>query len=61
MSLSLLHGFECGFHDGRVGAKIRVTHLQAGDVSSAGFERKDAVCHGDGGRLSDEIELLVEV
>jgi hypothetical protein len=26
----------------------------------AGFEREDAVCHGDGGRLANEIKLHID-
>jgi hypothetical protein len=42
-------------------AKIGIANLQADDVLSAGFERKNAVCHGNGGRLTDQLELCVEV
>ena len=36
-------------------AKIRVTDLQADDALPACFERQDPVCHGDGGRLADQL------
>jgi hypothetical protein len=40
--------------------KIGVTHLQADDIFSTGFKRKDAVCHGDGGRLANKVKLSVD-
>jgi hypothetical protein len=59
MRLTILHGFERGFYNGGVGAEIGVAHLQANDISPAGFKREDAVSHGNSGGLSKEIELLV--
>jgi hypothetical protein len=61
MSLTVLQGFERRLDDGGVGPEIGVAHLQADDIPPAGFEREDAVCHGNGGGLSDEVKLLVEV
>jgi hypothetical protein len=61
MGLPVLHGFERGFHNGGMGSKVGIAHLQTDDVSSAGLQGEDAVSHGNGGGLPDEIELLVEV
>ena len=61
MRVPLLHGFEGGFGNGGMRAKIRVANLQADNFMSTGFEGKDTVCHGDRGRLADEVELCVEV
>jgi hypothetical protein len=60
MGKALLHGFERNLRHGRWSRKIGVTHLQANQLASAGFERQDAICHRDGRGLSKSIELNVE-
>jgi hypothetical protein len=40
--------------------EIRIPYLQADDLSPAGFERQDPVCHGNSWRLAQEVELKVE-
>jgi hypothetical protein len=60
MGQTLLHGLESNFHYTLRGREIWITHLQANNLSSAGFESQDAIRYRDGWRLSQGIELSVE-
>jgi hypothetical protein len=43
MGQPILHGFESDFHNGWMRIEIRVSHLQANELTAAGLKRIDLI------------------